>query len=88
MIPPNWKFKEIIRNGKPELILEYCIIGTCFRQYTFRASKEFEIGDVLINKKNKSTGIVSEIHDNKIIIKKKRFEITIEMDELNDWYKN
>lgn len=87
MLPPNWRFREIVKNNKPKLILEYCSDGCWFRQYAFSVLREFKIGDEIQNKKTKVNGIVSEITDHKIIIKKSRFEITIDGDECDDWVK-
>lgn len=88
MLPPNWRFREIFRNNKPELILEYCCENNWFRQYTFSIIREFKIGDEIKNKKTNEKGIVIDITQNKIIIKKSRFEITIEGSECDDWEKN
>lgn len=89
MLPSNWRFREIYKNNKPQLILEYCSNENWFRQYTFSVLREFKIGDELRNRKTNEKGIVTEISgDYKMIIKKSRFEITIEGDECDDWEKN
>jgi hypothetical protein len=86
-LPPNWRFREIIKNNKPQLILEYCSDKNWFRQYTFSVLREFKIGDEIQNIKTKVRGIITEISDHKIVIKKSRFEITISGDECDEWEK-
>ncbi len=88
MLPRNWRFREIIINNNPQLILEHYSNNNWIRQYTFNIFKEFKIGDEIKNKKTQETGIIQEICKDKIIIKKSRFEITITNDEIDDWIKN
>jgi hypothetical protein len=86
-LPQNWRFREISINSKPQLILEYCSNEKWLRQYTFYVFREFKIGDEIQNIKTNAKGIVTEISDHKIIIKKSRFEITISGDEFDEWEK-
>lgn len=88
MLPRNWRFREVIINNHPQLILEHYSNNNWIRQYTFNIFKEFRIGDEIKNKKTNETGIIQEICNDKIIIKKSRFEITINNDEIDDWIKN
>ncbi len=89
MLPNNWKFREIIKNNRPYLVIEYYtptqyiqqIIGTTYMM------KEFKLGDDIKNKKTNEIGTIKEIYNDKIIINKSRFEITINIDEYDDWTK-
>lgn len=85
-LPPNWRFREIIKNNKPQLILEYSDTNW-FRQYTFSVLREFKIGDEIQNIKTKANGIITEILDHQVVIKKSRFEIIIRRDECDEWEK-
>lgn len=88
MLPPNWRFVEIIRNGVPELILENYSKNNYIKQYIFSKIIHYKVGDVLIHKKSKISAIIINIIDDKIILKKNRFEITIDNDDCDDWEKN
>lgn len=88
MLPRNWRFREIIVNNQPQLILEHYSNNNWIRQYNFNMFREFKIGDDIKNKKTQETGIIKEIFNDKIIIKKSRFEITINNDEIDEWIKN
>ena len=68
-------------------ILEYCSNTNWFRQYTFSVLREFKIGDEIQNIKTKAKGIVTEISDHTLVIKKSRFEIIIKGDECDEWEK-
>lgn len=90
MLPNNWKFREIIKNNRPYLIIEYCTDNQYIQQIlgTTYMMKEFKIGDEIKNKKTNETGKIIKIDNDKIVINKSRFEITINIDEYDDWTKN